>query len=156
MVGPNGMEQKRTIHDNDCDLWVTMVGWVDVPYSGQGVSRYWCSIHTTSYTLGRILHKSWYELFTISILLILICLWLMLNYCCSFQVWTSLLWWPGERLKEPLSVWMAAALQRCKRQVPHSRCLRWRGGRNWLWNWLRMPARHTEPRKSPHSSMSHD
>ena len=24
------------IHDHDCDLWVTMVGWVDVPYSDWG------------------------------------------------------------------------------------------------------------------------
>ena len=30
------MERKgceSIIHDHDCDLWVTMVGWVDVPYS---------------------------------------------------------------------------------------------------------------------------
>ena len=24
------------IHDHDCDLWVTMVGWVDVPYGDWG------------------------------------------------------------------------------------------------------------------------
>ena len=30
------MERKgceSIIHDHDCDLWVTMVGWVDVQYS---------------------------------------------------------------------------------------------------------------------------
>ena len=27
------------IHDHDCDLWVTMVGWVDVPYSDWGDFR---------------------------------------------------------------------------------------------------------------------
>ena len=30
------MERKgceSIIHDHDCDLWVIMVGWVDVPYS---------------------------------------------------------------------------------------------------------------------------
>ena len=36
------MERKgceSTIHDLDCDLWVTMVGWVDVPYSDWGDFR---------------------------------------------------------------------------------------------------------------------
>ena len=27
------------IHDHDCDLWVTMVGWMDVPYSDWGDFR---------------------------------------------------------------------------------------------------------------------
>ena len=27
------------IHDHDCDLWVTMVGWVDVPCSDWGELR---------------------------------------------------------------------------------------------------------------------
>ena len=27
------------IHDHDCDLWLTMVGWVDVPYSDWGDFR---------------------------------------------------------------------------------------------------------------------
>ena len=27
------------IHDHDCDLWVTMVGWVYVPYSDWGDFR---------------------------------------------------------------------------------------------------------------------
>ena len=27
------------IHDHDCDLWVTMVGWVDVPHSDWGDFR---------------------------------------------------------------------------------------------------------------------
>ena len=27
------------IHDHDCDLWVTMMGWVDVPYSDWGDFR---------------------------------------------------------------------------------------------------------------------
>ena len=37
-----GMERKgceSIIHGHDCDLWVTMVGWVDVPYSGWGDFR---------------------------------------------------------------------------------------------------------------------
>ena len=36
------MERKgceSIIHDHDCDLWVTMVGWVDVPYSDWGDFR---------------------------------------------------------------------------------------------------------------------
>ena len=27
------------IHDRDCDIWVIMVGWVDVPYSDWGDFR---------------------------------------------------------------------------------------------------------------------
>ena len=37
-----GMEWKgceSIIHDHDCDQWVTMVGWVDVPYSDWGDFR---------------------------------------------------------------------------------------------------------------------
>ena len=36
------MERKgceSIIHGQDCDLWVTMVGWVDVPYSDCGDFR---------------------------------------------------------------------------------------------------------------------
>ena len=36
------MERKgceSIIHDHDCDLWVTMVGWVDAPYSDWGDFR---------------------------------------------------------------------------------------------------------------------
>ena len=36
------MERKgceSIIHDHDCDLWVTMVGWVDVPYNDWGDFR---------------------------------------------------------------------------------------------------------------------
>ena len=36
------MERKgceSIIHDHDCDLWETMVGWVDVPYSDWGDFR---------------------------------------------------------------------------------------------------------------------
>ena len=32
------------IHDRDCDLWVTMVGWVDVPYSDWGDFRRWHTV----------------------------------------------------------------------------------------------------------------
>ena len=34
------MERKgceSIIHDHDCELWETMAGWVDVPYSDVGV-----------------------------------------------------------------------------------------------------------------------
>ena len=36
------MERKgceSLIHDHDCDIWVTMVGWVNVPYSDWGEFR---------------------------------------------------------------------------------------------------------------------
>ena len=36
------MERKgfeSIIHDHDCDLWVTMVGWMNVPYSDWGDFR---------------------------------------------------------------------------------------------------------------------
>ena len=31
--------RESIIHDHDCDLWVTMVRWVDVPYSDWGDFR---------------------------------------------------------------------------------------------------------------------
>ena len=36
------------IHDHDCDLWVTMVGWVDVPCSDWGDFRCWRAVDISS------------------------------------------------------------------------------------------------------------
>ena len=51
MRGLIDMERKGCewiIHDHDCDLWVTMVGWVDVPYSDWGDFRRRCAIDISS------------------------------------------------------------------------------------------------------------
>ena len=37
------------IHDHDCDLWVTMVGWVDAPYSDWGDFRRWRAVDISSF-----------------------------------------------------------------------------------------------------------
>ena len=37
------------IHDHDCDLWVALVGWVDVPYSDWGDFRRWCAVDISSF-----------------------------------------------------------------------------------------------------------
>ena len=37
------------IHDHDCDLWVTMVGWVDVPDSDWGDFRRLGAVDISSY-----------------------------------------------------------------------------------------------------------
>ena len=37
------------IHDHDCDLWVTMVGWVDVPYSGWGDCKRQRAVNISSF-----------------------------------------------------------------------------------------------------------
>ena len=37
------------IHDHDCDLWVTMVGWVDVPDSDWGDFKRQRAIDISSY-----------------------------------------------------------------------------------------------------------
>ena len=53
------MERKgceSIIHDHDCDLWVTMVGWWDVPYSDWGDFRRRRAIDISS--LYRKLEKS--------------------------------------------------------------------------------------------------
>ena len=39
------------IHDHDHDLWVTLVGWVDVLYSDWGDSRCRCAVGISSYFL---------------------------------------------------------------------------------------------------------
>ena len=44
------------IHDHDCDLWVTMVGWKDVPYSDWGDFRRRRAVDISS--LYRKLEKS--------------------------------------------------------------------------------------------------
>ena len=46
------MEQKgceSIIHDHDCDLWVTMVGWMDVPYSDWGDFRRRRAVNISSF-----------------------------------------------------------------------------------------------------------
>ena len=51
------MERKgceSIIHDHDCDLWVTMVGWVDVPYSDWGDFRRRRAVDISSYKSGRV------------------------------------------------------------------------------------------------------
>ena len=40
---------KWTIHYHDCDLWITMVGWVDVPYSDWGDFRRRRAVDISSY-----------------------------------------------------------------------------------------------------------
>ena len=48
------MERKgceSIIHDHDCDLWVTMVGWVDVLYSDWGDFRRWCAVNISCWTI---------------------------------------------------------------------------------------------------------
>ena len=48
------MERKgcdSIIHDHDHDLWVTMVGWVDVPYSDRGDFRHRRAIDISSFEL---------------------------------------------------------------------------------------------------------
>ena len=48
------MERKgceSIIHDHDCDLWVTMVGWVDLPYSDWGDFRCQRAVDISSYHL---------------------------------------------------------------------------------------------------------
>ena len=37
------------IHDHDCDLWVTMLGWVVVPYSDWGDFRRWRAVDISSW-----------------------------------------------------------------------------------------------------------
>ena len=53
------------IHDHDYDLWVTMVGWVDVPYSDWGDFRRRRAVDISSYLsmLGlKLNHVSkWYH-----------------------------------------------------------------------------------------------
>ena len=36
------------IHDHGGDLWVTLVGWVDVPYSDWGDFRRWRAVDISS------------------------------------------------------------------------------------------------------------
>ena len=46
------MERKgceSIIHDHDCDLWVTMMGWVDVPYSDWGDFKRRHAVDISSY-----------------------------------------------------------------------------------------------------------
>ena len=53
MGGLIEMEQKgceSIIHDHDCDVWVTLVGWVDVPYSDWGDFRPQCAVEISSYS----------------------------------------------------------------------------------------------------------
>ena len=40
------------IHDHDCDLWVTMVGWVDVPYSDWGDFKRQRAVNISSWVFG--------------------------------------------------------------------------------------------------------
>ena len=54
MGGLIEMEQKgcqSIIHDHDCDVWVTLVGWVDVPYSDWGDFRPQRAVEISSYFL---------------------------------------------------------------------------------------------------------
>ena len=56
---------KLIIHDHDCDLWVTMVGWATVPYSDGGDFRRRRAIDISSSSwimvkLGRVL--SWVKM----------------------------------------------------------------------------------------------
>ena len=56
MVGLIDMEQKwcETInHDHGCDLWVTMVGWVDVQHNAWSNIRCWHLV--SSLTLSSLL-----------------------------------------------------------------------------------------------------
>ena len=39
MIDMGGKGCESIIHDHDSDLWVTMVGWEDVPHSDQGDFR---------------------------------------------------------------------------------------------------------------------
>ena len=43
-------------HDHDCDLWVTMVGWVDVPYSDWCDFRRRRAVDISSLLFGYIIH----------------------------------------------------------------------------------------------------
>ena len=57
--GGGGIDMERKgcesiIHDHDRDLWVTMVGWVDVPYSGWGDFRRWRAVNISS--LKNVIH----------------------------------------------------------------------------------------------------
>ena len=56
------------IHDHDCDLWVTMMGWVDVPYSDWGdfkrrraidISSYLCWFDNTN-QIHSVYNFHWY------------------------------------------------------------------------------------------------
>ena len=47
------------IHDHDCNLWVTMVVWVDVPYSDWGVFRRRYAVDISSWC--RILWPDWLD-----------------------------------------------------------------------------------------------
>ena len=54
MGGLIEMEQKgceSIIHDHDCDVWVTLVGWVDVPYSDWSDFRPQRAVEISSYFL---------------------------------------------------------------------------------------------------------
>ena len=42
------------IHDHDCDLWVTMVGWVDVLYSDWGDFRRRRAVDISSFLMGSV------------------------------------------------------------------------------------------------------
>ena len=65
------MERNRAesiIHDHDRDLWITMVGWVDVPYSDWGDFRRRRAVDISSYISNNDIH---------------------IPYCCRFmtRVW---------------------------------------------------------------------
>ena len=47
------------IHDHDCDLWVTMVGWVDVPYSDWGDFKHRRAVDISSLILMRDINFAW-------------------------------------------------------------------------------------------------
>ena len=39
LIDTERKDGESIIHDHYCDLWVTMVGWVDLPYSDWGDFR---------------------------------------------------------------------------------------------------------------------
>ena len=61
------------IHDHDCDLWVTMVGWVNVPYSDWGDFRRQCAVDISISQLS----SCWLR--TLSVMTN----WLFYAYCCK-------------------------------------------------------------------------
>ena len=70
MGGLTDMELKGCeliIHDHDRDLWVTMVGWVDVMHSDWGDFRHWGAVDISSFFMAQPSYDNTCTVFSVMI-----------------------------------------------------------------------------------------
>ena len=51
LIYMEGKGCEAIIHDHDCDLWLTMVGWLDVPESDWGDMRHWRAVNISNFVV---------------------------------------------------------------------------------------------------------